>query len=122
MVDVQYDQERHVVVFTTEGALSLRDIVVGAKKWIDHADFENDINMLWDLRETSWQAAVSEFLMLSDEITDRVNTIWSGDKIACLVETKTEIALVDTHLGSLGWKAQWKGFSSDTDAMAWLNE
>jgi hypothetical protein len=122
MVDVQYDQERHVVVFTTEGVLSLKDIVVGTKQWIEHLDFKDDTNMLWDLRNASWQTAVSEFLLLSDEIINRVNEIWSGERIACLVDTKTEIALVDSHLGSLGWKARWKGFNNYKDAMAWLCE
>ena len=121
MVDLQYDQEHRVVIFTAHGALNLKDIVAAVNEWVDHEQFADNINMVWDLRDSSWQTAVSEFLLLATEITSRVNEIWRGEKVAWIVDTATEVALVDTHLGTLGWHAAWRGFTSPVQARAWLD-
>lgn len=120
MVDVQYDQEHNFVIFTMSGVLGLKDVVAAVNEWFDHPQFADTINMLWDMRQAGWQSAVHEFLLIADEITSRVNQIWLGDKVAWLVQTETEVALVNMHLATLGWKAWWRGFTDKAEAVAWL--
>ena len=40
--------------------------------------------------------------------------------LAWVVDTETEVALVDAHLGTLGWRAVWRGFTRHQEAIAWL--
>lgn len=120
MVGLQYDQEQNLAIFSAQGAIALRDIVSAVTRWIEHPNFADDVNMLWDLRGCNWQTAVSEFLLLAKEITNRVNDIWQGTKVAWLVDTETEVALVDAHLGTLGWRAMWRGFTRQQEAYSWL--
>jgi hypothetical protein len=121
MVHVYYDQERNFVTLTVDGALALKDVVIAVNEWFEHPQFADTINMLWDLRQAGWQSAVHEFLLVKDEITARVNQIWHGDKVAWLVDTETEVALVNMHLATLGWTAWWRGFTDKPEAISWLN-
>lgn len=120
MVTQQYDEEHHLIVFDATGDLNLKAIILAIKLWRDHPNFADDINMLWDLHKCNWQIAIEEFLLISDQVVPKINQIWSGRKVACVVDSATEVALVDTQLGSLGWQANWRGFLSHTQAKNWL--
>jgi len=120
MVGVRYDHEHNAVIFTANGSLKLKDIVQAIYIWAQDPAYLNDINMAWDLRECTWQDAASEFFLITQEVVERANSEWVGQRIALVVATETEIALVDTHLALSGWTATWRGFSEKGSALHWL--
>lgn len=120
MVSLQYDLVQKVVIFTATEDLDMRAIVASANDWALDPAYADDIDMMWDLRGCTWQAAVSEFFLMSEPIVGHVNEIWQGQRVALLVTTETEVALIDTHLAQVGWRAKWRGFSTETAAVEWL--
>ena len=120
MVGVQYDREYNAVVFTANGSLKLKDIVQAIYIWAQDPAYHHDINMAWDLSECTWQEAASEFFLITKEVVERVNREWAGQRIALVVATETEVALIDTHLALSGWTATWRGFSQKDPALQWL--
>lgn len=122
MVGVQYDQERNAVTFTANGSLKLKDIVQAIYIWAQDPAYQDDINMVWDLRQCAWQEAASEFFLINEQVVDRVNGAWAGKRVALVVATETEVALVDTHLALSGWTAAWRGFSDKDGAWQWIHQ
>ena len=122
MVDVKFSATDNTVCLICEGNLSLEDIVRGIRQWTQHDQYAADIDLLCDIREAQWQQATSEFLQVREAVVERVNRNWQGRKVAIVTNSYTEIALVESHLGELGWHAQWRGFISLEAARHWLLE
>ena len=122
MVSLQYDHDNDLAIFTARGTLSLKEVVEAALKWSQHESYTNTSNVMWDLIECDWHPVVKEFLLMADEVTRRVNQIWDGDKVAWLVHSRTEVALVETHLATVGWQATWRAFTQKSEALDWLKE
>ena len=122
MVSLQYDQENDLAIFSARGTLSLKEVVEAAIKWSQHAEYKPTSNVLWELVDCDWHPVVKEFLLMATEITRRVNQIWDGEKVAWLVHSRTEVALVETHLATVGWRATWRAFTQKSEAMDWLTQ
>ena len=122
MVSLQYDQENDLAIFSARGTLSLKEVVEAAIKWSQHGNYKPTSNVLWELADCDWHPVVKEFLLMATEITRRVNQIWDGEKVAWLVHSRTEVALVETHLATVGWRASWRAFTQRSEAMAWLRQ
>ncbi len=120
MVSLQYDQENDLAIFSARGTLSLKEVVEAAIKWSQHPEYKPTSNVLWELVDCDWHPVVKEFLLMATEITRRVNQIWEGNKVAWLVHSRTEVALVETHLATVGWRAAWRAFTQKSEAMEWL--
>ncbi len=122
MVSLQYDHDHDLAIFTARGILSLQEVVEAVLKWAQHEHYDNTSNVLWDLIECEWHPVVKEFLLMAEEVTRRVNQIWDGNKVAWLVNSRTEVALVETHLATVGWQAVWRAFTQKSAALDWLQE
>jgi hypothetical protein len=120
MVAVCYRIENQLVYFKADATLNLQGIIKAVQEWMAHPQFTSDANMLWDLRKSHWTPAIEEFFLVSDQIVEKINTVWHGDKIACVVTTATEAALIDTQLDTFAWNSSWRGFNSYTEAESWL--
>ena len=117
MVSLQYDRENDLAIFTARGTLNLKEVVEASIKWSQHPEFTSTGSVMWDLIECDWHPVVKEFLLMADDITRRVNQIWNGEKVAWLVHSRTEVALVETHLATVGWKAKWRAFTQTSKTL-----
>ncbi|MCR9260073.1 MAG: hypothetical protein NXH95_10145 [Pseudomonadaceae bacterium] len=122
MVDVKFDAADNMVYLRCEGELSLEDIVQGIRQWMQHEHYAADTNLLCDVARAQWQHAVSDFLQVSEAVVERINQNWQGRKIAIVTNSYTEIALIESHLGAMGWEAQWRGFLNTDAARHWLHK
>jgi hypothetical protein len=122
MVEIKFDAADNTAGLIWEGELSLDDIVQGVRQWMQHEHYAADINLLCDVVHAQWQQAISEFLQVSDAVIERINQHWQGRKIAVVTNSYTEIALIESHLGAMGWRAEWRGFMSTEAARQWLHE
>ncbi len=122
MVKIKFDAADNMICFVCEGELSLDDIVQAIRQWVKHEHYAADINLLCDVEQARWQQAIAEFLQVSEAVVERINQHWQGRKIAIVTNSYTEIALIESHLGAMGWNAQWRGFVSTEAARQWLHE
>ncbi|XOV84108.1 MAG: hypothetical protein ACFHXK_03110 [bacterium] len=122
MVEVMFDVDAQFAYLSCTGELSLEQIVQAVRQWMQQEGYRPDVNLLCDARQAQWQHAATEFLQVSDAVVERINQAWQGTKIAVVANSHTEIALIESHLGIMGWRAQWRGFISVEDATQWLEE
>ena len=122
MVEIEFDAADNTAGLIWKGELSLQDIVQGVRQWMQNEHYTADTNLLCNVEHAQWQQAISEFLQVGEAVIERINQQWQGRKIAVVTSSYTEIALIESHLGAMGWRAQWRGFMSAEAARQWLHE
>ncbi|MEE4283895.1 MAG: STAS/SEC14 domain-containing protein [Pseudomonadales bacterium] len=122
MIEVTFNAADNTACLVCAGSISLKDIVHGVRQWVQHTRYAADINLLCDISQAHWQQAIADFRQVSEAVVERINQDWQGRKIAIVTNSYTEIALIENHLGAMGWYAEWRGFMSTEAARQWLLE
>ena len=120
MVKVEYCRHQAFARFTAGERLDLSEVVAAFQKWHAHPDFSLKIDLLWDLRTCDWQPALEDFLLIRESILSHPRRLWRGKHIACVVDSATNAALIDTQFGAGPWPFIWRGFLNVESAETWL--
>ena len=110
-----------LVIHTGDAEITVEDIAVTWHGWYDHADFNPDTPVLWDLRHADINISETAAVELLEQLLELTNEKRSGRKTAWVFGTATATEFAVESLGKQDWQNKVRIYQDDYDAAeAWL--
>ena len=110
-----------LVIHTGDAEITVEDIAVTWHGWYDHADFNPDTPVLWDLRHADINITETAAVELLEQLLELTNEKRSGRKTAWVFGTATATEFAVESLGKQDWQNKVRIYQDDYDAAeAWL--
>lgn len=110
-----------LVIHTGDAEITVADIAATWRGWYDHADFNPDTPVLWDLRRAEINVTETAAVELLEQLLELTNEKRSGRKTAWVFGTTTATEFAVESLGQQDWQNKVRIYQDDYDAaQAWL--
>ena len=110
-----------LVIHTGDAEITIEDIAVTWHGWYDHADFNPDTPVLWDLRHAEINITETAAVELLEQLLELTNQKRSGRKTAWVFGTATATEFAVESLGKQDWQNKVRIYQDDyAAAEAWL--
>ena len=110
-----------LVIHTGDAEITVEDIGVTWRGWYDHADFNPDTPVLWDLRHAEINITETAAVELLEQLLELTNQKRSGRKTAWVFGTATATEFAVESLGDQDWQNKVRIYQDDyAAAEAWL--
>ena len=119
MITSQVDPERQLVIHQVEGDLTLAGILLAMQSVQEHAGFQPDFAVLWDLRGNTLHISMQEIIHLHPAIVAMANKLRPQGKVAWVPATRFGETVINTLYNEHPWSQEWRTFSSVEEALNW---
>ena len=122
-ISMQYDNHQENLIVKANGKISISDIKSCIFNVLNSAEYPQDVNTLWDVRELSFEHIDIEFLKQFVALRREYNAARGNAKIAIVSNYALAAPIIKLYLIlSAGLKQKNKVFWSPDEAQQWLCE